>query len=66
MEVENFYPSFRGGGRFARFGSLLYSQTQLRIHRWVTRGFLRSLANLDLPPAEPGRIRSEVRASDSA
>jgi uncharacterized protein YbjT (DUF2867 family) len=66
MEVENFYPSLRGSGRFARLGTLLYGQTQLRIHRWVTRGFLRSLANLDLPPAEPGRIRSEVGAHDSA
>jgi uncharacterized protein YbjT (DUF2867 family) len=66
MEVENFYPSFRGGGRFARLGALLYSQTQQRIHRWVTRGFLRSLADLDLPPSEVGRISGEVRAGDSA
>ncbi len=66
MEVENFYPSFRGSGRFARFGTLLYGQTQQRIHRWVTRGFLRSLARHDLPPREVGRIGSEARASDSA
>lgn len=63
MEVQNFYPWLRGAGRFARFGSWLYSQTQLRIHRIVTRGFLRSLANLDLPPSEVGRIHSEIDAT---
>ena len=30
--VSNFYPWLRGTGRFARFGTWLYSQTQLRIH----------------------------------
>ena len=44
MEVRNFYPWLRGRGRFARVGVWLYSQTQQRIHRSVTRGFLRSLA----------------------
>ncbi len=44
MEVRNFYPWLRGSGRFARVGVWLYSQTQQRIHRSVTRGFLRSLA----------------------
>jgi hypothetical protein len=44
--VSNFYPWIRGSGRFARFGTWLYSQTQLRIHIAVTRGFLRSLARL--------------------
>jgi hypothetical protein len=44
MEVRNFYPWLRGGGRFARLGVWLYSQTQQRIHRSITRGFLRSLA----------------------
>ena len=63
MEVQNFYPWLRGTGRFARFGSWLYSQTQLRVHRMVTRGFLRSLANLDLPPAEVGRIHAEINAA---
>jgi hypothetical protein len=63
MEVQNFYPWLRGTGRFARFGSWLYSQTQLRVHRMVTRGFLRSLANLDLPPAEVGRNHSEIDAA---
>ncbi len=44
MEVRNFYPWLRGSGRFARVGVWLYSQTQQRIHRSVTRSFLRSLA----------------------
>jgi hypothetical protein len=47
--VRNFYPWLRGSGRFARFGTRLYSATQMRIHVTVTRGFLRSLARLDLP-----------------
>ena len=48
-EVANFYPWIRGTGWFARLGAWLYSQTQFRIHVWITRGFLRSLADL---PAE--------------
>jgi hypothetical protein len=51
VEVQNFYPWLRGSGRFARFGAWLYSQTQVRIHRRITVGFLRSLASLELPPA---------------
>ena len=50
VEVQNFYPWLRGSGRFARFGAWLYSQTQVRIHRRITVGFLRSLASLELPP----------------
>jgi hypothetical protein len=53
--VANYYPLLRGGGWFARIGALLYSQTQVRIHVWVTRGFLRSLADLDLPELRPER-----------
>lgn len=44
--VSNFYPWIRGTGRFARFGTWLYSQTQLRVHIAVTRGFLASLESL--------------------
>lgn len=44
--VSNFYPWIRGTGRFARFGTWLYSQTQLRVHIAVTRGFLASLVSL--------------------
>jgi hypothetical protein len=48
-EVANFYPLLRGGGRFARIGTWIYAQTQLRIHVAVTRGFLRSLHRGELP-----------------
>ena len=44
--VSNFYPWIRGGGRFARLGTWIYSQTQLRVHIAVTRGFLSSLDEL--------------------
>ena len=56
-EVENFYPLLRGYGRFARLGARFYGLTQLRLHVLITRGFLRSLARLELPPP---------RARDSA
>jgi hypothetical protein len=49
LEVRNFYPWLRGSGRFARFGTWLYAQTQLRIHVLVCNAFLRSLARVDLP-----------------
>lgn len=45
-EVSNFYPWIRGSGPFARLGTWIYSQTQLRIHIRVTKGFLRSLSSL--------------------
>lgn len=52
-EVANFYPWLRGSGWFTRLGTWLYSQTQLRIHIWITKGFLRSLRSL--PAAVIGR-----------
>ena len=55
-EVSNFYPFLRGGGWFARIGVQIYSATQLRIHTWVTHGFLRSLAKLDLPKSPVGAL----------
>ena len=55
-EVQNFYPLLRGQGRFAKLGAFVYSATQLRIHRLVTNGFLRSLAKLDLPPSAVGAL----------
>jgi hypothetical protein len=58
-EVQNFYPLLRGQGRFARLGARLYSATQLRIHVLVTRGFLRSLARLDLPPSSVGVLAED-------
>jgi hypothetical protein len=53
--VSNFYPFLRGSGRFARFGAFLYAKTQLQVHVRVTRGFMRSLENGELPPLRPGR-----------
>jgi hypothetical protein len=61
-EVANFYPWLRGSGRFARIGTWLYSQTQVRIHTLVTHGFLRSLARGDLPPSRVGALRGELEA----
>lgn len=52
-EVQNFYPWLRGSGSFARLGMWLYSQTQLRLHVLITRGFLRSLDRFNLA-AESG------------
>lgn len=65
-EVENFYPWLRGTGRFARFGTWFYGRTQVRIHEIVTNGFLRSLANLDLPPSRVGALAGEVDAGEES
>ena len=60
VAVRNFYPWLRGRGAFARFGTWLYSRTQLAMHVIVCNGFLRSLARLDFPEppvapdAQPG------------
>ena len=51
MEVEGYYPSIRGRGRFAGVGAWLYAQTQARVHTVVMRRFLRSLERLELPPS---------------
>jgi len=55
-EVSNFYPFLRGGGWFARLGVRIYNATQVRIHVWVTHGFLRSLERLDLPRSPVGAL----------
>ena len=60
LEVRNFYPWLRGGGKFARFGAWLYGQTQLRIHVFVCNAFLRSLARLELPRSRVGALAGEV------
>ena len=65
LEVKNFYPLLRGGGRFARFGAWFYAQTQLRIHVLLCNAFLRSLARLDLPPSRVGALVGEIAAGDS-
>jgi hypothetical protein len=43
MQVHNFYPWLRGSGAFATVGVWIYAQTQQRIHRAVTRRFMRRL-----------------------
>jgi hypothetical protein len=48
-EVKGYHPLIRGTGRLAGAGSWVYGHTQARIHRHVMRGFLRSLAELELP-----------------
>jgi hypothetical protein len=64
VEVRNFYPWIRGRGRFARFGTWLYSNTQLPIHVLVCRLFLRSLVRLDLPPSRVGALRGEIAVGE--
>jgi hypothetical protein len=51
MEVVGYYPRCRGHGRFTPVGTWIYANTQAQIHRFVLRGFMRSLAGLELPPA---------------
>ncbi len=55
-EVANFYPGLRFSGRATRLGAWLYNQTQMRIHVIVTRGFLRSLARMELPESRVGAL----------
>jgi hypothetical protein len=50
VEVANFYPSIAG------FSLGLYNATQSRIHVIVTRGFLRSLARLELAESRVGAL----------
>lgn len=58
-EVANFYPLLRFRGPLGRVGARFYSATQLRIHVWITHGFLRSLARVDLPPSPVGALRPD-------
>ncbi|HEY2768648.1 MAG TPA: hypothetical protein VGI76_10335 [Solirubrobacteraceae bacterium] len=51
VEVANFYPAIAFG-----LGRRLYNLTQSRIHVFVTHGFLRSLARLDLAPSRVGQF----------
>ncbi len=57
VEVENFSPRVAAG-----LGLWVYNQTQSRIHVIVTKGFLRSLARVDLV-AEPRSGRRRRRAA---
>ncbi len=54
VAVVNFYPAIASG-----LSLRLYNATQSRIHVFVTYGFLRSLARLDLGESRVGRFRGE-------
>lgn len=56
-EVSNFYPGLRFSGHAARLGAWFYNQTQMRIHVFITHGFLRSLTSLELPESRVGSLR---------
>lgn len=56
--VANFYPWLRGSGGLARLGRYFYAQTQLRLHVFITKGFLRSLQHLELAELRPERRRA--------
>ncbi len=51
VEVANFHPAIASG-----FGRRVYNATQARIHVFVTHGFLRSLARLDLAESKVGSL----------
>ena len=51
VEVANFHPAIVSG-----FGRRIYNATQAKIHVFVTNGFLRSLARLDLAESRIGAL----------
>jgi hypothetical protein len=53
VEVAGFYPAIASG-----LGRRIYAMTQSRLHVLITRGFLRSLARLDLAESRVGRLGS--------
>lgn len=53
VEVANFHPAIASG-----FGRRVYNATQARIHVFVTHGFLRSLARLDLAESKTSSLAS--------
>jgi hypothetical protein len=54
VEVANFHPAIASG-----LGRRVYNATQAKIHVFVTNGFLRSLARLDLAESKAGRLAAE-------
>jgi len=54
VEVANFYPAIAFG-----ISRRFYNATQSRIHVFVTYGFLRSLARLNLAESRVGRLRDQ-------
>jgi hypothetical protein len=57
VEVANFHPAIASG-----LSLRLYNATQARIHVFVTHGFLRSLARLDLAESRVGRLAQDDEA----
>jgi len=51
VEVANFHPAIA-----TRLGKRIYNATQSKIHVFVTNGFLRSLARLDLAESRVGQF----------
>jgi hypothetical protein len=51
VEVANFHPAIA-----TRLGKRVYNATQARIHLFVSNGFLRSLARLDLAESRVGQF----------
>ena len=51
VEVANFHPAIA-----TRLGKRVYNATQAKIHVFVTHGFLRSLARLDLAESRVGQL----------
>jgi hypothetical protein len=51
VEVANFYPAIASA-----IGRWVYANTQSRLHVLITRGFLQSLARLDLAESKVGRF----------
>jgi hypothetical protein len=61
VEVANFYPAIA-----SRLGRFLYTQTQSRIHVFVTHGFLRRLARRQLEQSVIGKYRVPAGADTPA
>lgn len=60
VEVANFHPAIA-----TRLGKRVYNATQAKIHVFVTNGFLRSLARLDLAESRVGQLAREDPATRS-
>ncbi|HXW57981.1 MAG TPA: hypothetical protein VEJ23_00750 [Solirubrobacteraceae bacterium] len=61
VEVAGFYPAIASG-----LGRRFYGLTQSRIHVLITRGFLRSLARLDLAESRVGALTGTAGAPGAA
>jgi hypothetical protein len=61
VEVANFHPAIA-----SRLGQRVYNATQAQLHLFVTNGFLRSLARLDLAESRVGQLVPVDRPKDPA